>query len=36
LFAFIGITRVARENYDWSSVAKIFMRAIDGLEAHPG
>lgn len=27
------LARVARENYDWSSVAKIFMRAIDGLEA---
>jgi glycosyltransferase involved in cell wall biosynthesis len=27
------LARVARENYDWSSVAKIFMRAIDGLAA---
>jgi len=27
------LARVARENYDWSSVARIFMRAIDGLRA---
>jgi glycosyltransferase involved in cell wall biosynthesis len=27
------LARVARENYDWSSVARIFMRAINGLEA---
>jgi glycosyltransferase involved in cell wall biosynthesis len=26
------LARVARENYDWSSVARIFMRAIDALE----
>ena len=27
------LARVARENYDWSSVAKIFLRAVNGLEA---
>jgi glycosyltransferase involved in cell wall biosynthesis len=30
------LARVARENYDWSTVARIFMRAINGLEAPRG
>jgi len=27
------LAKVARENYDWSSVATILMRAINGLES---